>query len=331
MTRAIEIESLVKIYEGKARALDGIDLDVESGEVFALLGPNGAGKTTIMRILTTQIAKTSGRALVFGLDVSRQGPQIRGLIGYIPQEMSVWTDITGYENLLIYSKIYGMAKNGRDQLIREMLKAMNLDSVADTMVSKYSGGMIRRLEIACAMLIKPRMLFLDEPTIGLDPSARKAVWDALTTFRKWYKTTIFFNTHYMDEADHYADRIGIINYGKIVKVGTPSALKQSLGGDTIIFELGGEMGKEVLARLRKLKSVKEVFSYKSEVRVIASGAEMVLPRLMAFLKAEKVPISRVSITKPTLDEVFLKYASIKFESISEIMDVRNVRSRIAGR
>ena len=142
--------------------------------------------------------------------------------------MSVWTDITGYENLLIYSKIYGIPRKERDLRIREMLKAMNLDEVANTLVSKYSGGMIRRLEIACAMLLKPRLLFLDEPTIGLDPSARKAVWEALMTFKKWYKTTIFFNTHYMDEADHYADRIAIINHGKIVKIGTPTALKRSM-------------------------------------------------------------------------------------------------------
>lgn len=330
MKYAIDVDSLVKVYEGKVRALDSVGLKVKAGEVFAMLGPNGAGKTTLMRILTTQIRKTSGKAHVFGFDVAQQSSRIREVIGYIPQEMSVWTDITGYENLLIYSKIYGIPSDKRNGMINDMLKAMNLHEVSNVLVGKYSGGMIRRLEIACAMLIKPRLLFLDEPTIGLDPSARKAVWEALTTFREWYGTTIFFNTHYMDEADNYADRIAIISHGDIVKVGTPKALKESLGGDTLIFDVSGSAFHEsILDQLKKQRHVRAVFSDDSEIRIISKNAEAALPELIAFLKSKNVDVEKASITRPTLEDVFLKYASVKFESISGIMEVRQVRSRIA--
>lgn len=220
MEFAVDVRGLTKVYEGKVRALDGVDLRVEAGRVFALLGPNGAGKTTLMRILTTQLKPTSGEAYVFGLDVVRKNAQVRRLVGYVPQEMSVWTDISGYENLLIYAKIYRLPSSKRREIIQDALKKMGLSEVANDLVKTYSGGMIRRLETACTMLIKPKILFLDEPTIGLDPSARKAVWEELTSFKKEYGVTVFFNTHYMDEADLYSDEIAIINDGKIVKRGT---------------------------------------------------------------------------------------------------------------
>lgn len=159
------------------RALDGVNLKVKPGVAFALLGPNGAGKTTLIRILTTQLKPTSGEAHVFGLNVARDASKVRKLISYVPQEMSVWTDLTGYENLLIYAKIFGVPRLEREKVINEVLEAMDLTHVKDDLVRTYSGGMIRRLEIACAMLIKPRIMFLDEPTIGLDPAARKIVWE----------------------------------------------------------------------------------------------------------------------------------------------------------
>jgi len=169
MDFAVQVNGLVKVYDGKVRALDGVDLTVEAGKAFALLGPNGAGKTTLMRILTTQIRPTSGEAYVFGLDVVRHGNKVRRLISYVPQEMSVWIDISGYENLLIYSKIFGLPSSERGKIIDDVLEHMGLTNVKDDLVKTYSGGMIRRLEIACAMLIKPKIMFLDEPTIGLDP------------------------------------------------------------------------------------------------------------------------------------------------------------------
>ncbi|MBN2152359.1 MAG: ATP-binding cassette domain-containing protein [Candidatus Lokiarchaeota archaeon] len=220
---AVEARNITKVFSGTVRALDGLSIGVEAGKVFAMLGPNGSGKTTLMRILTTQIKATSGMASVFGLDVSREGKRIRETISYVPQEMSVWTDITGYENMLVFSKIYGIPSSQRKGMIDDALAEMDLAEFADKLVRIYSGGMIRRLEIASALLIKPRLLFLDEPTIGLDPSARKIVWDKVLAFKKELGTTVFFNTHYMDEADAYADQITIISKGKEVASGGPAS------------------------------------------------------------------------------------------------------------
>jgi ABC-2 type transport system ATP-binding protein len=327
---AVEVEGLVKVYEGGFRALDGVDLEVRTGGIFALLGPNGAGKTTLMRILTTQLRPTSGRARVFGLDVAREGAKVRKLIGYVPQEISVWTDISGYENLLAYAEIYGIAPGERGDAIWGALEYMGLGDVAHNLVKTYSGGMIRRLEIACALLIKPKIMFLDEPTIGLDPSARKLVWDKLSSFKREYGTTIFFNTHYMDEADLYSDEIAIINAGRIVASGSSGELKRSIGKELILLSLDGPAGDGVLGRIGGLGSVGHVIANGSEVSVVVEDAEAVLPALMEALRAEGIQARRVSISKPTLDDVFLKYAGTRIESAGRMSEVRHMRRRIRG-
>jgi len=329
MEMAVGVKDLAKIYNGKTKALDGVDLEVEAGKVFALLGPNGAGKTTLIRILTTQLKPSAGGASVFGLDVSRQGAQVRRLISHVPQEMSVWTDISGYENLLIYAKIFGIPSQGRRESIDEAMKSMGLDEFADDLVKIYSGGMIRRLEIACAMLIKPRIMFLDEPTIGLDPSAKKAVWERLTSFKKEYGVTVFFNTHYMDEADLYSDEIAIINRGKIVTKGTAEELKRSLGGEALSFFLvDAPSAENFTEKIRATGLVKTASVSNSELSVLAEDAEAVLPRIIEILRKEGVPVERISVTKPTLDDVFLKYAGTRLEVTGRISDVKSVRYRI---
>ncbi|MEM3366678.1 MAG: ATP-binding cassette domain-containing protein [Candidatus Methanomethyliaceae archaeon] len=329
MDFAVHINSLVKVYDGKVKALDGVNLDVEPEKAFALLGPNGAGKTTLMRILTTQIKPTSGEAHVFGLNVTREGNRVRKLISYVPQELSVWTDISGYENLLVYAKIFGIPSHERGKIIDEVLENMGLTQVKDELVRTYSGGMIRRLEIACAMLIKPKIMFLDEPTIGLDPTARKVVWDRLSVFKREYGVTIFFNTHYMDEADLYADDIAIINQGRIVTRGTSEELKRSLGGEIISFVLENTTIKpELVQEFRKLSSVKDVIVEAGSLSVFVDDAESMLPSLMNVLKGEGVSIGKVSITKPTLDDVFLKYVGIKIEEKGRISDVTHMRYMI---
>jgi ABC-2 type transport system ATP-binding protein len=326
---AVEVKDLVKIYDGTVRALDGVDLNIEAGKVFALLGPNGAGKTTLIRILTTQLKPDSGEAHVFGLDAVREGAEIRKITGYVPQEMSVWTDISGFENLLIYAKIYGVPSKERRDVIEGALETMGLSEVANNLVKTYSGGMIRRLEVACAMLTKPKIMFLDEPTIGLDPSARKAVWERLTSFRSEYGTTVFFNTHYMDEADLYSDEIAIINRGKIVKIGTAEELKHSVGGEVIMFTIGEYVvAEDVLKRIRGLNLVKDIIIRNSELVVVVEDAESALPEVMQVLRSEGVPVSKISTTKPTLDDVFLKYAGTGLETGTKIWDVREIRHRI---
>jgi ABC-2 type transport system ATP-binding protein len=326
---AVDTRNLVKVYKGETRALDGIDLTVEAGIAFALLGPNGAGKTTLIRILTTQLRPTSGEAYVFGLNVTREGSKIRRLISYVPQEMSVWTDISGYENLLVYAKIFGIQSQVRENIIHEALENMGLDEVADNLVNTYSGGMVRRLEIASAMLIKPKIMFLDEPTIGLDPSAKKVVWERLTSFKKQHGVTVFFNTHYMDEADLYSDRIAIINRGKIVKQGTAEELKRSLGGEVILFNLqSADVAEESLRKLRSAETVKDVILTDSELSILVEDAETSLPCIMELLRSEGIKTEKISITKPTLDDVFLKYAGTRLETSGRISEVTQMRRMI---
>jgi ABC-2 type transport system ATP-binding protein len=331
MTIAIEVKGLVKVYNGRVRALDGVDLKVNTGDVFALLGPNGSGKTTLMRILTTQFKPTSGEASIFGLDVVRRDAEVRKIISYVPQEMSVWTDISGFENLLIYAKIYGLQSRDRNKIIRNALEGMGLDTVADNLVKTYSGGMIRRLEMACAMLIRPKILFLDEPTLGLDPTARKAVWEKLTSFKKEYDTTVFFNTHYMDEADLYSDEIAIIDRGKMVKFGTADELKHSIRRDVVRFSLNNHIVDEnVLKRIRDLDFVSDVIINNSQLNVIVVDAETALPVVMEILRNEGISIKKISMTRPTLDDVFLKYAgTISLESggIREIKQIRSMSGK----
>lgn len=306
---AIEVKQLVKIYAGRVRALDGVDFTVNAGDIFALLGPNGSGKTTLMRILTTQFKPTSGEAHIFGFDVVKNDSEVRKSISYVPQETSVWTDISGFENLLIYAKIYGLPTNQRKNIIWDALEGMGLDSIANNLVKTYSGGMIRRLEIACAMIIRPKLMFLDEPTIGLDPSARKIVWEKLTSFRKEYGTTIFFSTHYMDEADHYSDEIAIMDKGKMVKFGTASELKHSIRREVIQFNLRNYVVDEiVLKTIRSMDFVSDVSVHDSELKVVVGDAETALPDIMEILRTEGITIEKISTSRPTLDDVFLEYA-----------------------
>ncbi|MGZ4941972.1 MAG: ABC transporter ATP-binding protein [Halobacteriota archaeon] len=309
MANAIEVQGLAKTYAGGVIALSAVDLKVRAGSLFGLLGPNGAGKTTLMRILTTQFKPTAGEARIFGLDVVKQSAAVRKIIGYVPQETSVWGDLSGFENMLIYAKIYGLPARSRRDAIYDMLDDVGLRAAADDLVKTYSGGMVRRLEIACAMLITPRVLFLDEPTLGLDPSARIAVWEKLTSFKAEYGTTVFFSTHYMDEANAYADEVAIMNSGKIVTSGTTDELKHSLRGETLRFGLvDTNVDEYVLSRIRDLERVNSAALMDSTLSVTVEDAETALPGVMKVLSSLGVDIARVATAKPTLDDVFLKYA-----------------------
>ncbi len=231
----IEVHDLVKRF-GDHTAVDHVNFEVGKGEVFGLLGPNGAGKTTIIKMLTTLLPSTSGRASVAGLDVARQQMAVRRSIGYVPQALSADGNLTGYENLLVFAKLYDLPRTGRTTKVREALAFMGLQDAADKLVRTYSGGMIRRLEVAQAMLHQPRVLFLDEPTVGLDPVARKAVWKHLGNLRTETDMTIFLTTHYMEEADSLCDRIAIMHLGKVVVMGTPTELKASLDEDNATLD-----------------------------------------------------------------------------------------------
>ena len=224
----LETKSLTRCFR-KLVAVDQVSISISQGEMFGLVGPNGAGKTTVIKMLTTLLAPTSGDAWVAGYDVVHHSAQVRRVIGYVPQLLSADGSLTAYENLLIFAKLYHIPRRERERRIHDALSFMGLDEVSDKMVREYSGGMIRRLEIAESMLHRPRVLFLDEPTVGLDPIARKAVWDHIQRLRSDFGTTILLTTHYMEEADELCDRVAIMHLGKIAAIGTPSELKATVG------------------------------------------------------------------------------------------------------
>ena len=226
----LELQKLTRRF-GALTAVDALTMSVEPGEVFGLVGPNGAGKTTTIKMLTTLLPPTSGSARIEGFDVIRQAAEVRRVIGYVPQMLSADGALTGYENLLIFAKLYDLPRAGREERVREALAFMGLADAADRLVREYSGGMIRRLEIAQSMLHEPPVLFLDEPTIGLDPVARKAVWERIEQLRAEFGTTILLTTHYMDEADSLCNRVAVMHLGKVAALGTPAELKQSIGGN----------------------------------------------------------------------------------------------------
>lgn len=242
----LQTQELTRTF-GALVAVDELSIAVEEQEIFGLLGPNGAGKTTTIKMLTTLLPPTSGTALIGGHDIVRCPGDVRRVIGYVPQILSADGTLTGYENLLIFAKLYDLRRQERETRIRESLEFMGLSDVADKMVRQYSGGMIRRLEIAQSMLHRPRVLFLDEPTVGLDPLARKAVWKLVNRLRADYGTTIVLTTHTMEEADSLCKRVAIMHRGKVTVVGTPNDLKASIGrenatlDDVFIRYTGGKL------------------------------------------------------------------------------------------
>jgi ABC-2 type transport system ATP-binding protein len=230
MQEMIKVVDLTKVF-GTHKAVDGISFAVEPGEIFGLVGPNGAGKTTTLRMLTTLLTPTSGLGLIGGYDIVRQASEVRRLIGYVPQMLSVDGSLTGYENLLLFARLYDVPSGMRDRRIREVLSLLHLEEAAHSLVKTYSGGMIRKLEIGQAVLHFPKVLFLDEPTVGLDPVARRNVWDHIKSLRDKYNTTILVTTHYMDEAENMCNRLAIMHMGRIAAMGTPEELKRETNKD----------------------------------------------------------------------------------------------------
>jgi ABC-2 type transport system ATP-binding protein len=228
--RIVETESLTRRF-GDLTAVDDFSLTVDAGETFGLLGPNGAGKTTVIKMLTTLLPVTEGTARVAGFDIQKRPNEVRRSIGYVPQILSADGTLTGYENLLVFARLYDIPAAERLPRIREALKVMGLVDAADRLVRTYSGGMIRRLEIAQSMIHRPRLLFLDEPTVGLDPLARNAVWDYIRRLRTEFGMTIFLTTHYMEEAEELCDRVAIMHLGRIAALGTPKALEEKVAAE----------------------------------------------------------------------------------------------------
>jgi ABC-2 type transport system ATP-binding protein len=307
MSEAIVVENLVKVYPG-VRAVDGISFTIAEREIFGLLGPNGAGKTTTIRILLTLIKPTSGKVSVLGVDALAYPEKVRQMAGYVPQDVSVDGEITGYENILIYAKLYGMPGDQRKERIKEVLEYLGLEDRANSMVNTFSGGMMRRLELAQSLVNRPRMLFLDEPSIGLDPNARSAIWALVRKLRDEFGTTILITTHDMVEADTLCDRIGIMDRGKLAVIGKPSELKSTVGGDILSV---CSQAPDLPAVVTELGYSTIAGSADGTVDLLCQNGEVVIPRLLGDLKAKGVETASVSLKKPTLDDVFLKYTGAR--------------------
>ena len=310
-TKAIEVQGLTKVY-GALRAVDDIRFTVDRGEIFGFLGPNGAGKTTTIKMLITISSATAGRISVFDVDAHREPLKVRQMLGYVPQEVSVDGYLTAYENLLIYSKLYFIPKRERQRRIREALEYMDLSDRANELVNHFSGGMMRRLEIAQVLVNRPKILFLDEPTIGLDPQAKRAVWNYVKRLNKEFGTTVFMTTHDMTEADVLCNRLAIINRGRIVVTGEPEKLKHSVGFDTISLRISTEN----LPNLESLKSSGITYSGESngQLNLSAENGEKAVPIVLDELRRNNAKVESVSVSKPTLDDVFLKYAGVRMSS-----------------
>ena len=303
---SIETISLTKSF-GDVVAVNDISLSVETGEIFGFLGPNGAGKSTTMMILTTLLKPTSGRALVSGYDVTSNPKQVRQSIGFVQQETTVDEYLTGRENLVLQAKLNHIPKGEIDQRIDEVLDLIELTDKQHESVVTYSGGMRKRLDIAGGLLHRPKVLFLDEPTVGLDIQTRRKIWEYIKKIHDEYEMTIFLTTHYMEEADQLCDRIGIIDDGKIQIIDSPKNMKNALGNEVITITTESTNNVSFLSELKKIEFVKKINTDGSKITLFASNGTEVIPKVFQISSLLDVKISSIALTQPTLDDVFISY------------------------
>jgi ABC-2 type transport system ATP-binding protein len=304
---AIRVENIVKKY-GDFEAVKGVNFSVADGEIFGLLGPNGAGKSTLIRMMTTLIPVTSGKALVGWHDVSKEPDAVRRMIGVIPQAMTSDQDLTVEENLIIYAKLYSVPRAQREKNIAEVLEAVDLTKWRGAQTKTLSGGMRRRLEIARGLVHDPRIFFLDEPTTGLDPVSRIAVWEMLNNLKKTRNLTMLLTTHYMEEADRLCDRIAIVDHGTLVALGTPVELKQSVPGSNVVEVQFNREDPEWKARLEALPDVTEVQSQSAGVyRVLTANGSQTTTQLVEMAKGMGEQLTSLSVQNTSLDDVFVHY------------------------
>jgi len=302
---AILVENLVKVFNG-LKAVDGISFEVKEGELFGLLGPNGAGKTTTLNMLATLIRPTSGKAFVSGFDVLKERDKVRKSIGMVFQEPALDNYLTGRENLEFHGMMYGLKRREAKERVKEALKIVELEEFADKLVQTYSGGMKRRLEIARALVHQPRVLFLDEPTLGLDAQTRRRIWEYIKKLNKEKGVTIILTTHYMEEADFLADRVAIIDFGKIVALDNPENLKNVLGGDVISIEVDNWQNAKMV--FEKLPWVKKINHENGLFHLQVEKGEEKIPFLIRIDEKEAgFKIKSINLRKPTLEDVFLHF------------------------
>jgi daunorubicin resistance ABC transporter ATP-binding subunit len=306
----IQVDRLVKVYSGGVRAVDGISFSVDEGEIFGFLGPNGAGKTTTIRVIVTLLEPTSGTVKVDGLDVVENPEMVRRQIGYAAQFIGVDDDLTARENLTMQGRLHGLDRAEAERRSGELLDVLELSAVAGRRAGTFSGGMRRRLDLGQALVHGPRVLFLDEPTTGLDPQTRRALWEYLRELNS-RGVTIFLTTQYLEEADALASRLAIIDQGVIAVEGTPAALKRDLGGDAITVTLTDDSSPsaidEAAGVLERLSDAGEAARYDRSIRIFTRSASSRLADVVRALDAASVKVARLELSEPTLDDVFLRH------------------------
>jgi ABC-2 type transport system ATP-binding protein len=302
----IEVEKITKRF-GNFTAVDEISFSVAHGEIFGLLGPNGAGKSTLIRMMTTLIEPTSGTARVNGFDVRLAANDVRKSIGVIPQASTTDLDLSAEENLLIFAKLYGVPRDRRMKVIRELLEAVELGQWGDKPVKNLSGGMRRRLEIARGLVHQPKVFFLDEPTTGLDPVSRVTVWEMLERLKKERDLTILLTTHYMDEADKLCERIAIVDHGKLVALDTPFNLKTSIPGSNILEVSFSSIPEGWLKKMEALPDVEKVTSHDHVFRILSNNGPKTTVELVEAARRAEITFNSLSVQTTTLDDVFMHY------------------------
>ncbi len=314
MEKAIEAQGLTKTYPKDVKALDGLSFAVAPGSVFALLGPNGAGKSTAVKILTTLTAPDAGSATVAGIDVLAQPESVRRTIGVVAQGSGVDIQATGRENLRLQGQIHGIRGRPIEQRAQELLSRFGLADAADRVARGYSGGMQRRLDIAMALVHDPAVLFLDEPTTGLDPEVRADMWSEIASLAAERGKTVLLTTHYLEEADQLAGHVAIVDRGEVVAEGTPDELKRELRGDAIHVDLEAESNGAVGRALGELALVRDVSVDGRVLRARADDGGRAVPLVLQALEAHGVTVSSVRVARPSLDDVYLKYTGRTFDA-----------------
>ena len=308
--KAIEVENLTKRFDnrgGAIVALDHISFNVENGEIFGMLGPNGSGKTTLIKTLTTLLKPTSGFARVAGFDVTKHKDSVRAAIGVVFQEPALDWRLTGRENLDFHARMYGMKRKEREERLEKVLKLVELEDKADLLVDKYSGGMKRRLELARGFMHHPRILFLDEPTLGLDTHTRRTIWNYIKELNREEGVTIVLTTHYMEEADYLCDRVGIMDHGKIIALDRPENLKNLIGSDLVSLELNNAGDADNIEVFKKLDFIRNMKVYHNYVILKMERADIRIPAIMELAAREGIEIRAVNLRKPSLEDVFLHF------------------------
>lgn len=302
------VDKLEKVFSGDVRAVDSISFEVGRGEIFGFLGPNGAGKTTTISILTTQTLPTAGRAEVLGHDVVKEPSKVRKGIGLVAQEHTVDDELTGRENMELQARLYGVPSGEAKKRIDELLDLVKLADSADRYVKTYSGGMKKRLELSEGLIHRPQVLFLDEPTLGLDIQTRTSMWEHINKLKKETNMTIFLTTHYLEEADSLCDRIAIIDHGKIIALDTPEGLKKAVGGDAIEIEVA-ECNENILEMIKRMPGITllDGTCTGNKARIKVPDSKTSLPKILNSFISNRIDVVSVAVKKPSLDQAFLEF------------------------